>query len=573
MKREAVLHIPLSNYAFSISDNEVVFRIRTGKDDISSCVLCYGDRSCRRTPVDFTSVTMEKVAFSELFDYYEVTLGSPYRRICYYFALTDNNGESILYYGDQFENETTAVRSEYFQFDYNQPSDRAVVPGWVKESIVYNIFPDSFATGRRYISDRAVTVISDGLEHRGLRGGTINGIRDNLDYISTLGFTCIYINPVFSAGEYHKYDLIDYFHIDPAFGTDEDFRLLVEEAHRMGIRVIIDGVFNHIGWKSDIFRSVVKDGRKSPYWSWFMHLEDPVVVPDNWDEYPRYECFGYERMMPKLNLKNSEAASYFCSVGTHWVEKYDIDGWRLDVACEVCDDFWRQFRKSIKAVKSDCVLIGEVWESAGHWLCGDMFDSTMNYDMRRYSERFFASGNISAAEFNSRVTEMLMRYRTQITYSQLNLLDSHDVSRFLSLCGGNRDYYALSLVFLFTFVGTPCVFYGDEKGLEGVLEDEYRQPMKWDGGDEEIYCLFRKLTALRRKYKALTEGTFRADTIDNDGVYSYVRKKGNEIIRIVLNRSRETVDKPSGEILLSRHIRENGIGPSGYAIVKVREWQ
>lgn len=570
MKREAVLHVPLSNFAFSITDDEVVFRIRTGKDDISSCILYYGDRSCRNTPVDFSSAVMEKVANSDLFDYYEVSLKSPYKRICYYFSLTDNDGENILYYGDQFEKNTTDVRSEYFQFDYNQSSDRAVVPEWVKDSIVYNIFPDSFATGRRYISDIAVTVTLDGRDHKGLRGGTINGVRENLDYISSLGFTCIYLNPIFSAGEYHKYDLIDYFHIDPAFGTDEDFKRLVEEAHCLGMRVIIDGVFNHIGWKSEIFQSVVRDGRKSPYWTWFKHLEEPVVIPESWEEYPGYECFGYERMMPKLDLSvMSEAASYFCYVGTYWVEKYDIDGWRLDVACEVSDDFWRLFRKSIKAVKKDCVLIGEVWESAGHWLNGDMFDSTMNYDMRRYSERFFASRSITSFEFNSRVTEMLMRYRSQITFAQLNLLDSHDVSRFLSLCGGNRDYYVLAVVFLFTFVGTPCVFYGDEKGLEGVLEDEYRQPMAWEIPDDDLFLLFKELIALRREHKALREGMFRADKIVNEGVYSYVRKSGGEEIRIVLNRSEETIAKPQGEVLSSRLTDMSGIKPSGYAIIKV----
>lgn len=569
MKREAILHIPLSNYAFSISDDEVVFRIRSARDDISSCILFYGDRSCRNTPVNFASIVMEKVACSDLFDWYEVMLKSPYKRICYYFSLTDNNGESILYYGDQFEKNSTDVRSEYFQFDYNQTSDRAVVPEWVKDSIVYNIFPDSFATGKGYISDTGVTVTVDGREHRGLRGGTINGVRENLDYISSLGFTCIYLNPIFSAGEYHKYDLIDYYHIDPAFGTDEDFRCLVEEAHSKGIRIIIDGVFNHIGWKSDIFQSVVKEGRESPYWTWFKHLEEPVVIPDSWEEYPEYECFGYERMMPKLDLSQGEVSSYFCSVGKYWVEKYDIDGWRLDVACEVCDDFWRQFRKCIKAVKKDCVLIGEVWESAGHWLGGDMFDSTMNYDMRRYCERFFASRNITSSGFNSRVTEMLMRYRSQITFAQLNLLDSHDVSRFLSLCGGNRDYYVLAVVFLFTFVGTPCVFYGDEKGIEGILEDEYRQPMVWNSSDDDLFHLFKELIALRRKHKALREGTFRADMIDNDGVYSYVRKFGGEEIRIVLNRSEETIEKPRGEVLSSRLSDMSGIKSSGFMIVKV----
>lgn len=584
MKKEAILHIPLSHYAYSVSDEEVVFRIRTAKDDMKCVTLYYGDRCCRTTPTEFFPLVMEKVAFSSLFDYYSVTVKSPYKRIEYYFALCDNAGQALFYYGDQFEEETTEVRTEYYQFDYNQACDRAVVPDWVQDSIVYNIFPDSFATARRSISGRGETLVVDGREHMGKRGGTIIGIRENLDYIANLGFNTIYLNPIFSAGEYHKYDLIDYFHVDPVFGTDEDFRLLVQEAHARGLRVIIDGVFNHIGYKSDIFQDVVKYGKKSKYWDWFNYLKEPVVIPKSGDEIPGYECFAYEKKMPKLNQNNPDCANYFLSVGAYWVEKYDIDGWRLDVACEVCDDFWRHFRKTVKSIKPSCVLIGEVWETASHWLSGDMFDSTMNYDMRRYCERFFASRNINAQQFNDRVTEMLMRYRTPITYAQLNLLDSHDASRFLTLCGGRRDWYELAIAFLFTFPGATCVFYGDEKGCEGLLEDEFRLSMPWERQDDALSGLFKELAALRAREPALRRGTFKADAIVNEDVYSFVREldgaefagragdgvagDGSERIRVVLNRGANRIPRPEGKILLSRRVEGDVILPNGFVICK-----
>lgn len=569
MKKEAILHIPLSHYAYSVSDEEVVIRIRTARDDMSSVTLYYGDRFCQKSPAQFFPLVMEKVAFSSLFDYFSVTVKSPFKRIQYYFELCDKTGEKVLYYGDQFESKLTKVTTEYYQFDYNQSCDRAIVPNWAQDSIVYNIFPDSFATGRRFISGKEKTVLVDGRQHMGKRGGTIAGIRENLDYIAALGCNTIYMNPIFSAGEYHKYDLVDYFHIDPVLGTDEDFKLLVQDAHARGMRVIIDGVFNHIGYKSNIFQDVIKYGKKSKYWDWFNYLEEPVVVPDSGNEIPKYECFAYERKMPKLNQNNPECAKYFLSVGAYWIENFDIDGWRLDVACEVCDDFWRSFRKTVKSIKPDCILIGEVWETASHWLNGDMFDSTMNYDMRRYCERFFASRNIDAHQFNDRVTEMLMRYRTPVTYAQLNLLDSHDASRFLTLCGGRRSWYELAIAFLFTFPGATCIFYGDEKGCEGLLEDEFRLAMPWERKEDELFQLFCKLAALKTSEPALRRGSFKADIIENKDVYSFVRELNGEKIKVVLNRGEDRVAMPQGEVLLSRRICGDEIMPNGFAIVKV----
>jgi Glycosidases len=145
-------------------------------------------------------------------------------------------------------------------------------------------------------------------------------------------------------------------------------------------------------------------------------------------------------------------------------EEFHIDGWRLDVASEVDDGFWRAYQKAVKEIDPDVLLIGEVWESAWHWLQGDMFDSTMNYDFRKHCNLFFAEQSIDASDFAGRITDMLMRYRMQMTPAQMNLLDSHDVSRFLSLCGGDMRRYRLAILFMMTFVGMPTVFYGDELG-------------------------------------------------------------------------------------------------------------
>ena len=398
---------------------------------------------------------------------------------------------------------------------------------------------------------------------------------ENLPYIKDMGFNCIYMNPIFVAGEYHKYDLIDYFHIDPAFGTDEDFKELVQTAHSMGIRVMIDGVFNHVGWKFNAFKDVIEKGKSSEYWDWFFHLQEPVIIPDNMEDYPTYECFGYERMMPKTATDNPSVQDYFCRVGVHWVKEYDIDGWRLDVASEVNDGFWRAFRSAVKAIKPDCALIGEVWETASHWLDGSMFDSTMNYDFRRHCRRFFALQDIDAQAFSSRVTDMLMRYRRQVTYGQLNLLDSHDVSRFLSLCDGDINRMKLAVLFQMTFVGMPCVFYGDEKGMTGVLEEEYRHPMPWDNENSEIQAFYKKAAHLRQQHTALRRGDFRMIFAGRGGgTVHYTREVAGEVIGVMMNRSKASVNVSiPGEILWQEQLNCDILGAYGFVLYRKENLQ
>lgn len=570
MKYEAIMHIPMSQYAFGLDDSHVVFRLRAARGDLKRCTLVYGDRSCRRTPVDYFHAPMAPVCQDALFDWWEVTLETGIRRLCYGFQLEDTAGTETLYYGDQFNAALTDDRSEYFQLPYNHRADRVQAPAWLQDAVVYNIFPDSFATGKGCISCTPTEKAWHGETVHGKLGGTIAGIRANLDYIKGMGFTCIYMNPIFVAGEYHKYDLIDYFHIDPAFGTDGDFKALVQDAHSLGLRVMIDGVFNHVGWKFDGFQDVIRRGKASPWWDWFFRLAEPVTIPDSMEDYPTYECFGYERMMPKTATDNPAVQDYFCRVGVHWVKEYDIDGWRLDVASEVNDGFWRAFRSAVKAVKPDCALIGEVWETACHWLDGSMFDSTMNYDFRRHCRRFFALQDVDAQAFNSRVTDMLMRYRRPVAYAQLNLLDSHDVSRFLSLCNGDKAAMKLAVLFQMTFVGMPCVFYGDELGMTGVLEEEYRRPMPWGQGDCDMQAFYRQAIALRSAHPALRRGSFRLVFAQRQGgLYHYVRQCPEETIGIMLNRSAEGVPVCiPGEILWQSRLACDILGMNGFVVYR-----
>ena len=571
MNKSAVLHIPMSQYAYGTDETHVTIRIRTGRDDIKKCTLYYGDRSCRLTPVIFTSREMHIVAQSELFDYFETELVNPYKRLNYYFKL-DDGAEQVLYYGDFFSESTVIDRSEYYQLPFNHRADIVRPPEWAKDAVIYNIFPDSFATGRRYISKTATEKEFSGLATRGKLGGTIRGITENVDYLKELGVNAIYINPIFAAGEYHKYDLIDYYHIDPCFGTNEEFQELVQVFHKEGIRVIIDGVFNHCGWMFFAFEDVVQNGEDSKYRDWFYGLQFPVIRPDDWETYPNYECFGYERLMPKLNMANQETADYFCEVGRYWVREFDIDGWRLDVASEVNDGFWRKFHQAVKEEKADAILIGEVWESAGHWLDGTIFDSAMNYDFRKHCKRFFAEESIDARAFDGRVTDMRMRYRRQTTYAQLNVLDTHDVSRFLSVCNGDLSNYKLAVVFQMTFPGMPSIFYGDEKGISGIMEEEYRSPMEWQES-HVLFGFFQKLITLRKQEEALRSGEYRTVAAESGSrLYVFERSIPEASMRIFINMEAHEADiselAAGYTPVLTEGLERKVLAAKGFAIMK-----
>ena len=507
MNLAAVFHRPMSEYAFAMDENTYVFRLRAQRGDVKRCTLHYADRAAMTPELDFQRMEMPLWRSDRLYDWFEITLTCPFCRIAYHFEL-DDGSKTCRYAGDCFEKDPAMIRrSEHFQLPYNHRADRLSVPDWTEDAVVYNIFPDSFADGRRSLSGRTGEADFQGETCLSRLGGTLNGVRENLDYLRELGFNCLYLNPIFAASSYHKYDTLDYFRIDPTRGTEDDFRALVKEAHRLGLRVLIDGVFNHIGWRHPFFQDVLKWGKASPYWSWFYDLPEQPRYPDA-GEMPEYACFSYVPQMPKTDTSCPEMRDYFCNVGAYWVREFDVDGWRLDVANEMDDGFLRAFRQAVRLEKPDALIIGEAWENAAHFVNHGLMDGAMNYDFRRFCRQFFAEGSIDAAEFDLRLSGLLTRYPRQMMPAQLNLLDSHDVSRFLTLCGGDRARMEQAVLFQMAFPGMPCVFYGDEKGLEGTSENEYRRPMEFDRPDE-LEAVYRRMIALRKEHPALRHGDFR----------------------------------------------------------------
>ena len=564
MNYSAIFHRTMSEYAHAVDEDHYVFRLRTAKDDLKNCTFWFADRAEMAPKLKFASRPMKKVRSDMYYDYFEIELETEILRIAYYFELDD--GEKKSYYrGDIFSDSPDADRAEYFQLPFNLRADRVEVPEWAKDAVVYNIFPDSFANGKRKMESASKSCEYNGEICRSLHGGTIKGIEENLDYIKELGCNCIYLNPIFAANSYHKYDLIDYYHVDPTRGTDEDFRQLVRSAHEMGIRVMIDGVFNHVSWRHPFFKDVMNKGKESEYFDYFYEIPEKPSFPKN-GEAPGYLCFAYVPEMPKTNTADKKLKEYFCDVGAYWIRDFDVDGWRLDVANEIDDQFLREFRNAVKAEKKDAIVIGEVWENANHYINGNMMDGAMNYDFRRFCGKFFAEKSIDAKVFDFGITSLLMRYPKQATCAQLNLLDSHDVSRFFTTCGEDRDKMELAVLFQMTFVGMPCIFYGDEKGLAGLEEAQYRRPMEFDREDpiEEIYKSFIRI---RNEHSSLRDGDF--ETLLSEGfAYAFRRTDEKESIIVYINNGDEPLAfNEQGRELISKNFSNGTIGKNGYVII------
>lgn len=559
MKKEAILHIPLSQYAYATDERSITVRIRTARNDIEECMLYYGNRVDEVEPIRITELKMDKCASDDLYDYFEVQISSDYNRVCYYFRLSDGSGEQFLY-SRGFCDVMEANRTEYFQYPYIRREELLNKPEWTKNAVMYHIFPDSFANEKRGIevTGRCFDLDGNAVEtgepaakqnsgtaeikpvkkekrgfSRSLRGGTLKGITENVDYLKTLGVTLVYLNPIFKANSYHKYDTIDYFEIDPCFGTKADFRELVDTLHENGIRIVLDGVFNHCGPDFFAFKDVLEKGENSAYRDWFYKLNFPI-------EYkypPNYECFAYVKDMPKLNTGNPKVRDYICRVGKYWISEFDIDGWRLDVANEVDHDTWRAFRRVVLEEKPDAFLIAEIWEDADVWLKGDQFDSAMNYMFTYLCRDFFASGRIGAEEFDEQMNKALMRYPAPVANVQMNMLDSHDVPRFLHYCDGNTDRLKLAFFYMMTAPGIPSIFYGDECCMTGEKDTEYRAPFPWNLAGGGFTKELAEWISLRKAHPALTCGSYRKAYADENGVYVFERKCPEEDLLVAVNNS------------------------------------
>jgi cyclomaltodextrinase len=441
-------------------------------------------------------------------------------------------------------------------------------PDWVKDSVFYQIFPDRFATSPRAAKPSNLEPWDSPPTTLGFKGGDLFGVAEKLDYLQDLGITAIYFNPIFASTANHRYHTFDYFNVDPILGGNDALRELLERAHARGIRVVLDGVFNHASRGFYHFNHALENGAASPYLDWFHFDMKRLKSGRPLDAYPSggtrrssREALGYEAWwdlpaLPKLNTRTPAVRRFIMDVARHWI-RFGIDGWRLDVPQEIDDDaFWREFRDTVKGENPDAYIVGEIWEDARRWLAGDQFDAVMNYLFTKPVLAYFAESldleevrkaggyrgfePMNQKQFTKAIDDVLALYDPEVAQAQLNLLDSHDTPRFLTSARGEQSALRLAFLFACTYPGAPCVYYGDEIGLEGRQDPDCRRSFPWDRGrwNQDLLDYFKRCIRLRKSNPALRRGSYRV-LHSADDVYAFERVLEEERVIVALNLSRQ----------------------------------
>ena len=559
MELTAIYHRPESEYAYLYKEGQVHIRIRTKKEDIEKIVLHYGDPFIFLEDSYEDVKEMVKVTSDALFDYWQVAVSVRFARLQYLFELEDKEGQSILY-GDKGFTDNSPEYLDYegnrFKLPYIHEIDGCQVPDWVSKTVWYQIFPERFANGNAELTPEGSLDWDSSIRPKttDFFGGDLQGIIEHLDYLQDMGITGLYLCPIFESPSNHKYNTTDYFEIDRHFGDKETFRQLVEQAHLRGMKVMLDAVFNHMGDQSAQWQDVLKHGEKSAYKDWF-HIQKFPVTNDklmNPKELP-YHTFAFASYMPKLNTANPEVKDYLLSVATYWIEHFDIDAWRLDVANEVDHQFWRDFRKAILAKKPDLYILGEVWHTSQPWLNGDEFHAVMNYPLSDSIKDYFLRGCKKTSQFIAEINCQSMYYKQQISEVMFNLLDSHDTERILATAKGDIQLVKSALAFLFLQRGTPCIYYGTELELGGAMDPDCRRVMPWDrvSNDNDMLNFMKNLIQLRKATADIIQhGKFTLEEI-KPNVLALEWQHDHQVIRAVFNQSNENylLDRDSADLV------------------------
>jgi glycosidase len=622
--RDDLYRVP---YGAVTTGTPVTLRLRTFHDDVTEVTLRVWSTAAGAQ----TLYPMERVATTDDppygYDYWQATIPAQddLTLLYYRFIVRDGSDEDFYEDDDLFDGgwgTTYDDSPDYsFQIDVYEPGFET--PDWMKNAVVYQIFPDRFYNGDPKndaqpsdptVYENPVLVKSwDDLPEgycrayediacdeepfgRDFFGGDLQGLKEKLDYLQSLGVTAIYFNPIFEAPSNHLYDTTDYFRIDPYFGSKGTYQSLVNLARERGIRVILDGVFNHTSSDSiyfDKYSRYPKDGayesQDSRYYDWYTFFDWP-------DDYNSWWGFDTLPVLTEIQEVRDFVYGYDRSVARWWVGE-GASGWRLDVAPDKSHDFWREFRPRVKSVDPDAVILGEIWDDASPWILGDEFDSTMNYRFRRALLGFlngdtndpnqgFIRG-LNPDQFNSVLQSVKEDYPPPAFEAAMNLVGTHDTQRILwALTPGARnreekEFDAANLaegkaklkllaIAQMTLPGAPTIYYGDEVGLTGDTDPDDRRPFPWGDEDVDLLGHYQALIGLRHEHSFLRTGSFDLlYTHNDDGTYAYGRKDGSGAAVVAINRDTATHDLT---IDLSGYVPEgtvltDGLNGGSYTVV------
>lgn len=572
MNFASILHRPNTLDCHALDEHRFCIRLQTARSEAISVAIHVCDKYHIRisdTPFEKTILRtpMKKVASTELYDFYELIIFQDVICFCYFFEIKGSNKKTYYYGNGQFYTKTiTQIQNMYICAQQSRFEERLIVPDWAKGAIGYQIFPDSFSrlsAQQKTYSDweKAPRQSND------ILGGELNGVTAHLEYLKELGVDFIYLNPIFASPSPHKYNTYDYFKIDPQFGTKKDLQLLVKKAHKLGMKVILDGVFNHVGTGFFAFQDVKKKQEKSRYKDWFYIDEYPLR--SEYKERPSFQTFSYFGNMPKLNTNNPEVQEYIFSVVRYWMKAAKVDGWRLDVGDEISHTFWKKFRQVIKVINPNALIVGEIWYPATSFLQGDEWDSVMNYPFLNAMTSWLGKQEIKVSEFADSITMIRMQYPLIAKDSLWNMIDSHDTARFLSY--GSIQDVKLACALQMTLPGSPMIYYGDEVGLNGGQDPDNRRGMLWnERQNKELLHYYQQWIQLRKKYDVLRYGDFKiTETFNRFQVLIFSRYIEKEEIKIVVNASDKVQNNPvQGMDLLTNLKAKNFISPKSVVVIK-----
>jgi cyclomaltodextrinase / maltogenic alpha-amylase / neopullulanase len=511
----------------------ILIRITTGIC-VNTIIIIYGD------PFDFVKnsngehcwcsneAVLNKKYITEDSVLWQVELEPPkWRRMKYIFRIEiqEQNELKSYYFSEnglvQFSKNEINEPYDYFFLPFIHGIDSPCVPTWAANTIWYQIFPERFISGDNSISPPDCCDWENGQPtFNNFFGGDLIGIRNKLDYLKNLGITGLYLTPVFTSPSNHKYDTSDYMNVDPHFGGKKALKALVEEAHKRGIRIMLDAVFNHVGAKHSFWQDVLINQEDSPYRNFFHIHNFPVSERYLDHKSMNFDTFSFQVRMPKWNTENKAVRDYLIGAACYWIKECDIDAWRLDVANEVSVDFWHAFASAVRQIKDNFYIVGEIWHDATPWINANCFDSVMNYPLGFAIRDYFLKERISISEFNHRLFHSISRYSKMHTEGAFNLLDSHDTPRILTMANGNKQAVRNALTILFMLPGSPSIYYGTEIGMEGGQDPDCRRPMIWneEKQDKDLYKYIQFIIDFRKQ---------NINFINECSIEFYITEEGN----------------------------------------------